>query len=121
VVLSIDEKTEMQALDPTPSGLPIKPGRCQAMTHDDKRHSTTTLFAAPSVLDGTGHRRRMPRQRHREFIRFLNAVEGFFAKLTRVPLLGLISRQRSIASSPRPTTIPSLLSGRPIPTASSVP
>src|SRR5438477_3939828 len=55
VVLSIDEKSQIQALDRTQPGLPIKPGRCQTMTHDYKRHGTTTLFAALSVLDGTLH------------------------------------------------------------------
>ena len=59
---------------PSP-GLPIKPGRCQTMTHDYKRHGTTTLFAALSVLDGTVIGRCMQRHRHSEFIRFLNAVE----------------------------------------------
>src|SRR5215472_8520046 len=52
VVLSLDEKSQIQALDRTQPGLPIKPGRCQTMTHDYKRHGTTTLFAALSVLDG---------------------------------------------------------------------
>jgi transposase len=51
------------------------PGRCQTMTHDYKRHGTTTLFAALSVLDGTVIGRCMQRHRHLEFIRFLNAVE----------------------------------------------
>ena len=53
VVLSIDEKSQIQALDRTQPGPTIKPGRCQTMTHDYKRHGTTTLFAALSVLDGT--------------------------------------------------------------------
>jgi len=75
VVLSIDEKSQIQALDRTQPGLPIKPGRCQTMTHDYKRHGTTTLFAALSVLDGTVIGRCMQRHRHVEFIRFLNAVE----------------------------------------------
>ena len=75
VVLSLDEKSQIQALDRTQPGLPIKPGRCQTMTHDYKRHGTTTLFAALSVLDGTVIGRCMQRHRHREFIRFLNAVE----------------------------------------------
>ena len=74
VVLSIDEKSQIQALDRTQPGLPIKPGRCQTMTHDYKRHGTTTLFAALSVLDGTVIGRCMQRHRHLEFIRFLNAV-----------------------------------------------
>ena len=75
VVLSIDEKSQIQALDRTQPGLPIKPGPCQTMTHDYKRHGTTTLFAALSVLDGTVIGRCMQRHRHLEFIRFLNAVE----------------------------------------------
>src|SRR5215471_4812555 len=75
VVLSIDEKSQIQALDRTPPGLPIKPGRCQTLTHDYKRHGTTTLFAALSVLDGSVIGRCMQRHRHREFIRFLNTVE----------------------------------------------
>ena len=75
VVLSIDEKSQIQTLDRSQPGLPIKPGRCQTMTHDYKRHGTTTLFAALSVLDGTVIGRCMQRHRHLEFIRFLNAVE----------------------------------------------
>ena len=66
---------QIQALDRTQPGLPIKPRRCQTMTHDYKRHGTTTLFAALSVLDGTVIGRCMQRHRHSEFIRFLNAVE----------------------------------------------
>jgi transposase len=75
VVLSIDEKSQIQALDRTQPGLPIKPGRCGTMTHDYKRNGTTTLFAALNVLDGTVIGRCMQRHRHGEFIRFLNAVE----------------------------------------------
>src|SRR5580692_11768391 len=75
VVLSIDEKSQIQALDRTQPRLPIKPGRCQTLTHDYKRHGTTTLFAALSVLDGTVIGRCMQRHRHIEFIRFLNTVE----------------------------------------------
>jgi hypothetical protein len=75
VVLSLDEKSQIQALDRTQPGLPIKPGHYQTMTHDYKRHGTTTLFAALRVLDGTVSGRRMQRHRHREFICFLNAVE----------------------------------------------
>ena len=75
VVLSIDEKSQIQALDRTQPGLPLKPGKCGTMTHDYKRHGTTTLFAALSVLEGTVLGRCMQRHRHQEFIRFLNAVE----------------------------------------------
>jgi hypothetical protein len=75
VVLSIDEKSQIQALDRTQPGLPIKPGKCGTMTHDHKRHGTTTLFAALNTLDGAVLGRCMQRHTHREFIRFLNAVD----------------------------------------------
>jgi len=75
VVLSIDEKSQIQALDRTQPGLPLKPGKCATMTHDYKRHGTTTLFAALNVLDGTVLGRCMKRHRHQEFIKFLNTVE----------------------------------------------
>jgi transposase len=75
VVLSVDEKSQIQALDRTQPGLPIKPGRLGTMTHDYKRHGTTTLFAALNVLEGTLIGRCMARHRHQEFIRFLNAIE----------------------------------------------
>src|SRR5665213_1759313 len=75
IVLSVDEKSQIQALDRTQPGLPLKKGRLGTMTHDYKRHGTTTLFAALNVLDGTVIGRNMQRQRHQEFIRFLNAIE----------------------------------------------
>jgi transposase len=75
VILSIDEKSQIQALDRTQPGLPLKPGRCGTMTHDYKRHGTTTLFAALNVLDGSVIGRCMQQHRHEEFIRFLNDVE----------------------------------------------
>jgi transposase len=75
VVLSIDEKSQIQALDRTQPGLPLKPGKCGRMTHDYKRHGTTTLFAAFNVLDGAVLGRCMQKHTHQEFIRFLNAVE----------------------------------------------
>jgi transposase len=75
VVLSIDEKSQIQALDRTQPGLPMKKGRLGTMTHDYKRNGTTTLFAALNVLDGKVIGRNMQRHRHQEFIRFLNAVE----------------------------------------------
>ena len=134
VVLSVDEKSQIQALDRTQPGLPIKPGRAGTMTHDYKRHGTTTLFSALNILDGTVIGRNMQHHRHQEFYpgllsmiqeqvpvgkvihaivdnyathkhpkvrqwlarhprwtfhftptsaSWLNAVEGFFAKLTR--------------------------------------
>src|SRR5215469_11681857 len=66
VVLSVDEKSQIQALDRTQSGLPLKPGRCGTMSHDYKRHGTTTLFAALDVLDGKIIGRCMQRHRHQE-------------------------------------------------------
>jgi transposase len=75
VVVSIDEKSQIQALDRTQPGLPLKPGKCGTMTHDYKRNGTTTLFAALNVLDGTVVGRCMPKHTHAEFIKFLNAVE----------------------------------------------
>jgi len=76
VVLSVDEKSQIQALDRTQPGLPMKPGRAGTMTHDYKRHGTTTLFAALNVLDGRVIGRNMQRHRHQEFIRFLNTIEA---------------------------------------------
>jgi transposase len=80
VVLSIDEKSQIQALDRTQPGLPLKKGRCGTVTHDYKRHGTTTLFAALDVLEGKVIGRCMQRHRHQEFIRFLNAVEAAVPK-----------------------------------------
>jgi transposase len=76
LVLCVDEKSQIQALDRTQPGLPIKPGRCGTMTHDYKRHGTTTLFAALSLLDGKVIGDCMPRHRHQEFIRFLKKIDG---------------------------------------------
>src|SRR5215204_1229814 len=76
VVLSVDEKSQIQALDRTQPGLPMKEGRPASATHDYIRHGTTTLFAALNILDGTVVGRCMQRHRHQEFIRFLNAVEA---------------------------------------------
>jgi transposase len=75
IVVSIDEKSQIQALDRTQPGLPLKPGKCGTMTHDYKRNGTTTLFAALNILDGTVVGRCMPKHTHAEFIKFLNAVE----------------------------------------------
>ena len=75
VVLSVDEKSQIQALDRTQPGLPLKKGRAQTMTHDYKRNGTTTLFAALNVLTGEVIGRNMQRHRHQEFIKFLNQIE----------------------------------------------
>ncbi len=74
IVLSVDEKSQIQALDRTQPGLPMKKGRAGTMTHDYKRHDTTTLFAALDVLDGTVIGQCMQKHRHQEFIRFLNKI-----------------------------------------------
>lgn len=76
VVLSLDEKTQIQALDRTQPGLPNKPVKCATMTHDYKCDGTTTLFAALNVLDGTVIGRCMQRHTHEDFIRFLNTIEA---------------------------------------------
>lgn len=76
LVLSVDEKSQIQALDRTQPGLPMKKGRCGTMTHDYTRHGTTTLFAALSLLDGTVIGDCMPRHRHQEFIRFLKKIDA---------------------------------------------
>ena len=75
IVLSVDEKSQIQALDRTQPGLPIKPGKTGTLTHDYKRNGTTTLFAALDVLEGTVISRCMQRHRHQEFLRFLGAIE----------------------------------------------
>ncbi len=75
VVLSVDEKSQIQALDRTQPGLPIKPGRLGTMTHDYKRNGTTTLFAALNVLTGEVFGRNMARHRQQEFLQFLNALD----------------------------------------------
>jgi transposase len=75
LVLSIDEKSQIQALDRTQPGLPLKRGKCATMTHDYKRNGTTTLFAALNVLEGKVLGRCVPHHRHQEFITFLGTVE----------------------------------------------
>lgn len=75
VVLCVDEKSSIQALDRTQPGLPMKPGRCQTYTHDYKRHGTSTLFAALNVETGEVISECKKRHRHQEFISFLNEVD----------------------------------------------
>lgn len=75
LVLCVDEKSQIQALDRTQPGLPLKKGRCGTMTHDYKRNGTTTLFAALSMLDGKIIGNCMPHHRHQEFIRFLKKID----------------------------------------------
>jgi transposase len=75
LVLCVDEKSQIQALDRTQPGLPMKKGRAGTMTHDYKRNGTTTLFAALNMLDGSVIGTCMPRHRHREFLRFLRLID----------------------------------------------
>lgn len=75
LVLCVDEKSQIQALDRTQKGLPMKKGRCGTMTHDYKRHGTTTLFAALNVLDGSVIGSCKERHRHQEFLAFLKQIE----------------------------------------------
>jgi transposase len=76
LVFCIDEKSQIQAVDRTQPGLPMKKGRAGTMTHDDKRHGTTTFFAALEVLKGQGIGRCMPPHRHQEFLKFLKVIDA---------------------------------------------
>src|SRR4030088_2544499 len=78
LVFCVDEKSQIQALDRTQPGLPMKKGRAGTMTHDYKRNGTTTLFAALNMLDGKVIGACMSRHRHREFLRFLKQIDGEF-------------------------------------------
>src|SRR5881296_2916108 len=78
IVLCVDEKSQIQALDRTQPGLPLKKGRCGTMTHDDKRNGTATLFAALNVLDGKVIGQCSGRHRHQEFLRFLRRLDWDF-------------------------------------------
>jgi transposase len=75
LVFSLDEKSQIQALDRTQPGLPMKKGRAQTMTHDYKRHGTTTLFAALNTLDGSVMATCMERHRHQEWLKFLRLID----------------------------------------------
>ena len=76
IVFSVDEKSQIQALERTQPLLPLRPGIPARQTHDYARHGTTTLFAALNVLDGTVIGHCMPRHRHQEFIRFLQLINS---------------------------------------------
>ena len=75
IVLSVDEKSQIQALDRTQPGLPMKKGRCGTLTHDYKRNGTTTLFAAMNVLDGSILSDTMAQHRHTEWLKFLKFLD----------------------------------------------
>ena len=78
IVLCVDEKSQIQALDRTQPGLPMKKGRCGTMTHDYKRNGTTTLFAALEMLQGQVIGQCYQRHRHQEFLRFLRTLNQEF-------------------------------------------
>ena len=87
IVLCVDEKSQIQALDRTQPGLPIKKGRGGTMTHDYKRHGTTTLFAALEVLSGRVVGQCHERHRHQEFLRFLRRLDREFPGKTPLHLV----------------------------------
>jgi transposase len=87
VLLCVDEKSQIQALDRTQPGLPLKKGRCGTWTHDYKRHGTTTLFAALNVLEGKVIGQCQPRHRHQEFLKFLRRVDGEFPQELTIHLV----------------------------------
>src|ERR1019366_6644112 len=80
IVLCVDEKSQIQALDRTQRGLPMKKGRCGTMTHDYTRNGTTTLFAAMSMLDGRVVGQCLARHRHQEFLKFLRLLDREFPR-----------------------------------------
>jgi transposase len=75
IILSVDEKSQIQALDRTQPILALRPGLPERQTHDYERHGTTTLFAALNVLEGTVIGECQPRHRHQEFLRFLDRID----------------------------------------------
>jgi len=81
IVLCVDEKSQIQALDRTQPGLPIKRGRCGTMTHDYRRNGTTSLFAALDVAEGTVIGQCYGRHRHQEFLRFLKHLDAQYDEL----------------------------------------
>src|SRR5487761_1465927 len=87
VVLCMDEKSQIQALDRTQPSLPMKKGRASTMTHDYKRNGTTTLFAALNVLTGAVIGECLPRHRHEEFLKFLRRLDREVEKSLQVHLI----------------------------------
>ena len=87
LVLCIDEKSQIQALDRTQPGLPLKKGRCGTFTHDYVRHGTTTLFAALEILEGKVIGQCYPRHRHQEFLRFLRRLDSEFPEKLKLHLV----------------------------------
>ena len=117
LVLCVDEKSQIQALDRTQPGLPMKKGRCGTFTHDYKRHGTTTLFAALNVLEGTVIGECMARHRHQEFLKFLRKIDretpsgldlhliiDNYATHTHPRVKSWLSRHRRFHLHPTPTS-----------------
>jgi transposase len=87
IVLCVDEKSQIQALNRTQPGLPLKKGRCGTMTHDYKRNGTTTLFAALDLLQGKVIGDCYKRHRHQEFLKFLRRIDREFPGKTPLHLV----------------------------------
>jgi transposase len=87
IVLSVDEKSQIQALDRTQPILPLRPGLPERQTHDYERHGTTTLFAALNVVEGSVIAECRPRHRHQEFVAFLNRIDQAVAPDLEVHLV----------------------------------
>jgi hypothetical protein len=87
LVVCVDEKSQIQALDRTQPGLPLKKGRCGTMTHDYKRHGTTTLFAALEVAQGKVIGQCFARHRHQEFLKFLKRLDTEFSMEMKLHLV----------------------------------
>lgn len=108
LVLSLDEKSQIQALDRTQPGLPMKKGRAQTMTHDYKRYGTTTLFAALNTLDGTVMATCMERHRHQEWLKFLRLIDAGEATSSHRRQLrhAQASRRAAMGRTPSPLPLP---------------
>ena len=104
VVFAFDEKSQIQALDRTQPGLPLKKGRAGTMTHDYKRHGTTTLFAALDVATGEVVHECLPRHRHQEFLRFLRKIERSVASELDIHVFSTTTPPTSIRPSGRGST-----------------
>lgn len=87
IVLCVDEKSSIQALDHTQPSLPIKPGRAGTMTHDYKQHDTSTLFAALDVATGKVISQSSTRHRHQEFMKFLNLIEATIPQKAKIHIV----------------------------------
>lgn len=115
LVLCCDEKSQIQALDRTQPGLPLKKGRCQTMTHDYKRNGVTTLFAAMNILDGSVIGQCMEKHRHQEWLRFLRQIDRNIPKDKELHLIADNMLPTSTRKSKRglPSTRDSTCTSRP--------